>query len=352
MIALLLGVLILIILVGFGLLFFVFNQKIGELKNDSGVGLLKQDLQSMSSAMSQTQAHMSDRLDKAAAVFGGLQNELGKMQELGRSIRDIQDVLKSPKLRGNIGEQMMADLIAQQIPKASYSLQYAFRSGVKVDAVIKTKSGLISIDAKFSAVNYIKYVQAKDEVEKQAAKKLFISDVKKQIDDIAKKYIAQTEGTVDFALMYVPGEAAYYFVMTETELFDYASGLRVYLVSPQTFNYFLKTVLVSLEGELIEAKAREVMTYLKGIQTDSRKFGDELGLVHKHLNNAKNAMDTASASYGRLGSKIESANQLGTATTESATKPIAEPTPELDRNPLLDPVEAVRDNESQKASLL
>src|SRR5438309_1836699 len=100
----LLVVVALIIVAGFGAVIFFINQRLSELKENSALGLIKQDLQGMSQTMAQTQAHMNERLDKAAMVFGGLQNELGKMQELGRSIKDIQDVLKSPKLRGNIGE--------------------------------------------------------------------------------------------------------------------------------------------------------------------------------------------------------------------------------------------------------
>lgn len=287
--------------------------------NDAAFSLIKQDLVGMSQTFNQNQIHMSERLDKAAAVFGGLQNELGKMQELGRSMKDIQDVLKSPKLRGNVGEQLMNDLIKQQIPKRSFELQHAFRSGERVDAVIKTKNGLIPIDSKFPAENFLKFAQA-EESDKERFHKEFETDVKRHIQVIAKKYISPGEGTVDFALMYVPGEAIYYEIMTNTDLCEYASRVRVYLVSPHSFYYFLQTVLLSLEGELIEAKAKEVMNFLKDVQVDSRKFGVELGLVGKHLNNAKNTMDQAAGSYAKLSGKIESANHLTTSEPEQSLR--------------------------------
>ncbi|MDP4038936.1 MAG: DNA recombination protein RmuC [bacterium] len=302
--------LVFVILLGFILLFYVLSQKIDRLKNEDVASLLKADMLSVNQTIIQTQAQMNQRLDKAAQVFGGLQNELGRMQELGRSIKDIQDVLKSPKNRGNIGEALMNDLIKQQIPKNNYELQHAFHSGEKVDAVIKTKNGLIPIDSKFPAENYLKYIQTEDKDKKAGYHKEFISDVKKHIQVIAKKYINTSEGTVDFAIMYIPGEAIYYEIMTNTNQSEYGASLRVYLVSPHSFYYFLQTVLLSLEGDLIEEKAKEVMNYLKAIQTDARKFGEELTLVNKHLNNAKNTMDTATASYSRLGSKIESASKL------------------------------------------
>jgi DNA recombination protein RmuC len=307
----LLVVILVVLVMGFGLVVYALNQKMDQLKNDSAVGLIKQDLVGMSQTLSQTQIHMGERLDKAAQAFASLQNQLGAMQELGRSIKDIQDVLKSPKQRGNIGEQLMGDLIRQQIPKHSFNLQYTFKSGEKVDAVIKTKNGLIPIDSKFPAENFLKHVQSGDEGEKAKLHKEFVADVKKHIQAIARKYIQPSEGTVDFALMYVPGESIYYEIMTNTDLCDFGSNQRVYLVSPQSFYYFLQTVLLALEGELIEAKAKEVMNYLKGIQGDARKFGTELGLAGRHLTNAKNAMDNAASSYNRLGNKIESASRLG-----------------------------------------
>jgi DNA recombination protein RmuC len=224
---------------------------------------------------------------------------------------------------------MMADLIKQQIPKQNYSMQYEFRSKNKVDAVIKTKNGLIPIDSKFPAENFLKYTQAEGEGQKAAAHKEFVNDVKKHIQAIAKKYILPAEGTVDFALMYVPGEAIYYEIMTNTDLSDYAAPMRVYLVSPHSFTYFLQTVLLSLEGDLIEQKAKEVMNYLKSIQVDSRAFQGDLALASKHMANAKNAIDQASNTYTRLGGKIESANQLTLADDKPRlSSPVEEEAPE------------------------
>jgi len=321
----LLIVLLVVVILGFGFMVFYINQNLKGLKDDSALGLIKQDLQGMSQTLSQTQAHMNKRLDKAAQVFGGLQNELGKMQELGRSIRDIQDVLKSPKLRGNIGEQLMEDLIKQQIPKQNYQMQHGFRSGDKVDAVIKTKNGLIPIDSKFPSENFLKFTQAKEKEARQRFHKDFVSDVKKHIQAIAKKYILPAEGTVDFAIMYVPGEAVFYEIMTNTELGDFAAGQRVYLVSPHSFYYFLRTVYLSLEGELIEAKAKEVMNYLRSIQGDSKRFGDDLALVDRHITNAKKASDNAATSYAKLSGKIDSANRLsGEQSAEAEKLPEAE----------------------------
>src|SRR5206468_9986502 len=134
----------------------------------------------------------------------------GQMNEIGRNMRELQEFLKSPKLRGNIGEQVLKDLISQIFPKNSFYLQHQFKSGDKVDAAIKTDAGILPIDSKFPMENFQKFNKSQTDEEKVHYQKEFARDVKKHIDAISKKYILPEEGTMDFALMYVPSESVYY----------------------------------------------------------------------------------------------------------------------------------------------
>src|SRR3972149_11358054 len=150
---------------------------------------------------------LNNRLDTAARVIGDLKKNLGEMSEVGKGIRSLQEFLQSPKLRGNIGEQVLAEMIGQSFPKNSFHLQHSFRSGVKVDAVFKTDAGYLCIDAKFPMENFTLMHKAATESERDRAKKDFITDVKKHLSDISKKYILPEEGTMDFALRYIPSAA-------------------------------------------------------------------------------------------------------------------------------------------------
>jgi DNA recombination protein RmuC len=314
-VAILIGLAV-IIVAGFGFVVYFVNSKLAELKNDSGMGMLKADMQGMSAQITGTTKEINDRLNQAAGYMMGVQQELGKMQEIGRSMKDLQDFLRSPKLRGNVGEQVLRDLLGQMIPKNNFSLQYSFKSQAKVDAIVKTKNGIIPIDSKFPMENFTKAAGAQNEEEKKRYLHEFAKDVRKHVSDIARKYILPAEGTVDFALMYVPSEAIYYEIISNDELINVGADQQVYIVSPNTFYYFLKTIMLALEGEKVEEKARLVLQALKGIQQDSRKFGDELGVVDGHLTRAKNAMDSASSSYAKLGTKIEATGQLQSANVE------------------------------------
>jgi DNA recombination protein RmuC len=105
---------------------------------------------------------MNERLDNAARVISSVQKEIGQMSEIGRSMRELQEFLRSPKLRGNIGEQILKELLGQMLPKNSFHLQYAFKNGTIVDAAIKTEAGIIPIDSKFPLESFRK-IQAGNE---------------------------------------------------------------------------------------------------------------------------------------------------------------------------------------------
>lgn len=295
-----------VIVVGFVVVIAFINKKLTDLsapKDDSNLLMLNQTMQGMHA-----------RLDKAAEVIGGLQKDIGAFQEVGRGLRDLQDLLKSPKLRGNIGEQVLKDLLEQSIPKANFKMQHRFKSGEAVDAIIKTRNGIIPIDSKFPLENYLKSAKCETEEERQLNLKEFYKDVKKHVEAISKKYILPSEGTVDFAVMYMPSEAIFNETVNNVELYEYASQKKILFVSPNSFYYFLKIIMQALENEKIEEKAKEVLSSLRGIQQDARKFGEELSLLNKHVTNAKNTMDNVSSSYGRLGTKIETTGQLQEST--------------------------------------
>lgn len=249
---------------------------------------------------------MHSRLDNAARVISAVNKELGQVQEIGRSMRDLQQFLQSPKLRGNIGEQVLKDLLSQNFPQAYFEMQYKFKTGEVVDALLKTDNGFIGIDAKFPLVNFDQLVKAETETDQLNYRKLFQRDVKKHIADIAKKYIMPEEGTVNFALMYIPSEAIYYeIIRDDQELMPYAQDHKILLVSPNSFYYFLKVLLIGMQGKKIEEQAKGILVALQGIQKDSDKFGRELDVLTTHLTNAKAALDRVSNQYQQLDNKID-----------------------------------------------
>lgn len=272
-------------------------------------------------SLQQNYRELFSRLDQATAVIGDLKKEAGAFGEVSRSMKDLQDYLKSPKLRGNIGEQVLKDLLGQMFPKTGYSLQHHFKSGQIVDAAIKTQAGLLPIDSKFPMENFQKLYQATAQTEKTSYRSAFIRDVKKHLKDISDKYILPEEGTLDFALMYIPSESIYYEIVNEEDILALARDLRVYPVSPTTLYANLQTILLSLEGQKIAGKTNEVFSLLRAVQKDYEKLDENFALLGKHLTNAYNTLSDTGHTMNQIGSKLDSAKSLKSGLDTSKDSP-------------------------------
>ena len=318
--------LIVIAFLFFGLiiLYFLLKSQIGKPQTDPTLTAWLKSLQqsfdttnrNTTASLQQNYRELFSRLDQATTVIGDLKKEAGAFGEVSRSMKDLQDYLKSPKLRGNIGEQVLTDLIAQMFPKTGYVLQHHFKSGQIVDAAIKTQAGLLPIDSKFPMENFQKIYQAETATEKAQARTAFVRDVKKHVKDISDKYILPEEGTLDFALMYIPSESIYYEIVNETEILDLSRDVRVYPVSPTTLYANLQTILLSLEGQKIAGKTTEVFTLLRAVQKDYEKLNENFTLLGKHLTNAYNTLNDTSHTMNQIGNKLESAHGLKTGIDE------------------------------------
>jgi DNA recombination protein RmuC len=275
----------------------------------------KEDRRMLLESLQRNTQSLNERLDSATRVIGAVQKNIGEMSEIGRSMKDLQEFLRSPKLRGNIGEHILAELLGQMLPKQSFHLQYSFRSGQKVDAAIKTAAGIVPIDSKFPMESFRKLNSARNDEEKHIAEKQLVKDVKNHIDDISSKYILTDEGTIDYALMYVPSESVYYEIVNNPGLFEYASQKRILPVSPTTFYAYLRAILMSFEGQKIESQAKDLISSLRAIQKDYQKVEENLSTLEKHIGNANNMMNLTHTTFLQLGQKIRLTQNIGEAVT-------------------------------------
>jgi len=253
---------------------------------------------------------INDRLLHATQVIGDLKKEAGAFSEVSRSMKSLQDYLQSPKLRGNIGEMVLKDLISQIFPVSSYQLQHTFKSGSIVDAVIKTDAGLLPIDSKFPMENFQKLMSQTSKLEQDSSRRAFVRDIKTHVTAISKKYVLPEENTLDFALMYIPSESVFYEVASSEELMDYSRSSRVYPVSPNTLYAALQTILLSFEGKKIEQKAKEVFKLMRGIQKDFGKTTDSMNTLGSHLTNAYNKFSDVQSHFNQIGQKLSSTREL------------------------------------------
>lgn len=270
------------------------------------------------------QRAVGDRLDRAAQIVGSLQKELGTVTEASRGAKELLEMLRSPKLRGGLAEQSLEAILASFLPRDLYQMQYRFSSGEIVDSVIKLPWGLIPIDAKFPKENFERHLRAETKEEQESALRAFRSDVKKHIDDIAKKYLRPEEGVKEDLLMYIPFEAVYGVVDNDEELVNYARKKRVDIVSPNVFVAFLRHVLRWTQEQRITENLSKVIDELKSLDQENQRFGRNFDVLSRHLTNAKGALETTSAQYQSLSARI---SQVAKIEPGEKSRTLPEPAP-------------------------
>jgi len=299
---------------GLGLLAWKFIQESRRMREN-----ISNLTETITRSLTDTRQSVQEDLKHSSLLISGLQGKLGELTEssrhiydIGKDISSLQELFRSPKLRGGIGEYFLEDILSQILPRAFFDTQFSFRSGHVVDAVVRIGGRLVSIDSKFPLENFRLYHKDPDPAQSSRLRREFIRCVKKHIDSIAEKYILPSESTYDFALMYIPAENVYYDCIIKDDsdgdlsrpLFEYAIQKKVIPVSPNSIYAYLQVVVLGLRGFQIEGQTKEVLEKLLSLKTELGKVENEFGLVGKHLLNTSKTFDRAQNRLVSFGSKI------------------------------------------------
>jgi DNA recombination protein RmuC len=244
-----------------------------------------------------------------------LRAEVARVQEQVHQVVSFQSIFATPKLRGNWGEYSLESALGQYFPGASWHPQHLFATGDMVDAVLQLPNGtLLPIDSKFNWENFQAMVKADNDIAKEGFRKQFLSDVRRKIDEIAKKYVLPGEGTTDFALMYVPAEAVYYEIiqnMGETDVAEYARKSKVIICSPNTFYLTVSAVQHWFRDAQFSRSTQAIMKRLATVVADGGKLAEEFRLLGKHLSTARSAYDDADKRLGLLVERTTKVLEMG-----------------------------------------
>ncbi len=299
------------------------GERLGQLQSAVAMQLqqvtaeVNQRLQDGMVLMQDAQKTMGQRLDEASRAVTEVHGQLGalgestrRMEQVGREIAGLEQILRAPKIRGGLGETLLERLLAEILPTEAYRLQHTFRSGDKVDAAVVLADRLVPVDSKFPLENFRRMLEEPDEDRRRQSRRAFLKDVRGRVDEIAKKYIVPDEKTFDFALMYIPAENVYYEVILRDEagdesLLGYALSRRVVPVSPNSLYAYLQVILLGLRGLRIEQNAREILGILGRLQGDAARLREHFDTLGRHLTNAKNKYDETTTSLARLEGKLE-----------------------------------------------
>lgn len=309
-----------VLIVGNGILiWFVMhrNKEVQKPDNDTGLKLILQQMNELTrtvdSKIGETTRQMTEsvrsQFGESAKLIREVTQGLTKLDETNRQVvsfadqlQNLQDILKNPKQRGILGEYYLETLLKNVLPPGQYQMQYAFKNGEIVDAAVFVKDKVIPIDSKFSLENYNRLTEEKNPAEKERLEKLFVGDLKLRIQETAK-YIRPSEGTMDFAFMFIPHEAIYYDLLinkvgavtedTENLIQRAAGKYKVIIVSPTSFLAYLQTVLQGLKAMQIEETAKDIVKrvddlgkHLKNFEEYQMKLGNSLATTVSHFNSS------------------------------------------------------------------
>ena len=269
-------------------------------------------ISSLARQMQQVDAGSRASFERLARDLGDLNRATQQMMEVGKTITSLENLLKPPQLRGGMGETLLGELLAQILP-GHFELQHRFRSGERVDAVIRLGNKMVPVDAKFPLESFRRLLAITDAEAARRERKGFLRAVKAHIDAIAGKYILPDEGTYEFALMYIPAENVYYETILKDEegegLYPYALQKRVIPVSPNSFYAYLQVIIHGLKGLHIEERAREIMDHLARLQGDEAKFRQDFETLGTHIENARKKYEEADRKLARLEDKLLAAGE-------------------------------------------
>jgi DNA recombination protein RmuC len=305
--------LVILVLAANGVVLFVVLSRKQEKGSGEGLTLLQQQMAELTRTLdarvaeSSKQVHETVRsqLSESSRLIKDVTEGLTKLDETNRQVvsfadqlQNLQDILKNPKQRGILGEYYLETVLKNVMPPGSFQMQYPFKNGEIVDAVVFMRDRIIPIDSKFSLDNYNKAIGAREGVEREGFEKAFKQDLKTRIDETAK-YVRPEENTMEFAFMFIPSEGVYYDLLvnqvgamkTQTrDLIEYAFSKKVIIVSPTSFLAYLQTVLQGLKSLQIEEQAKD-------IQKRVGELGKHLGTYDEYMKKLGNTLQTSVNHY-------------------------------------------------------
>jgi len=308
--------LLIILILGFAVVIWLMlkNQKPVE-KDDKAALMLQQQINDLTKQLGEkidkTTQHSSkmlqDQFMETSRISKEVTEKLLKLEETNKQVvgftdqlQNLEKVLTNAKTRGNLGEASLEMILSNILPPQSFEMQYHFKSGEAVDAVVKIKDKILPVDAKFSLENYRRIIDETNKEKKLVLEKEFKNDLKKRIDETSK-YIRPNEDTLDFAFMFIPAEGIYYDLLINEvgavkvntrSLIDYAFNEKnVIIVSATTFAAYLQTVLQGLRALQIEESAKEIRKNVEKLQKHmaayaeyQKKLGNQLSTVTNTYN--------------------------------------------------------------------
>src|SRR5438132_7286184 len=284
-----------------------------------------------------TQAGTTHRtLNDLSRQLGGLSEQSQRIGELAKDIGSLQDLLRAPKARGGFGELLLERLLHDALPATAYEVQYTYRDGSRVDAIVRYAGRIVPIDAKFPNETWNALAKAEDPADRRAKKRAFLQQVRRHIDAVGR-YVSPADGTIDFAVMYIPSESVYYDLVLreeegEPDLRAYCAERKVIPASPNTLLAYLQVIALGVRGLAMQERTRELQQGVSAVRREFERFVELHDQLGRHPENATKKFDETDRALARASGAIETLAQAPIAAgSEQVALPLAMPPETEDR---------------------
>lgn len=352
-----LAIVLIAVVLGFGVVIAVLNMRLRELKNQSAAEMVKGDVVELTRTIARLQESMGDKLERSssnvaqsvqkqltesAKLVADVTQRLAKLDETNRRVVDVadelktlQNVLSNPKQRGVFGEFYLESVLENVLSPGQYKTQYKFDDGEIVDAVVFLDRGqILPVDSKFSLENYNRMIEASGK-EREILLQKVKGDLKLRIDETSK-YVRPSENTMDFAFMFIPSESLYYDLLinnvgtggSSRDLIEYAFRDRhVIIVSPTSFMAYLQTVLQGLRSLQIEEQAKDIQVRVGKLGNHIAKFEGFMQKLGSSLSTTVGHYNSAHKELGKVDKDV-----IKIAGTDSVVEPLLLDKPSRDED--------------------
>ncbi len=273
------------------------EREVGVKELEAKKGLIDQELQKMTSALEGVSNLVreleKDRVDK----FGQLANQLKTTTEqttaLMQSTNMLREALASSKARGQWGERMAEDVLrlAGFVERVNYLKQAAIEGiGSRPDFTFLLPRDLkLNMDVKFPLDNYLRFLEAKSDVERAGFRNDFLRDVKARIKEITTRdYINPEQHTVDCVLLFIPNEQIYGFIHEQDHsILDEGIQNKVVFCSPITLFAILAIIRQAVDNFALEQTSNEIFSLLGSFKKQWGEFLKKLEVMGKRIDEAQ-----------------------------------------------------------------
>ena len=246
-----------------------------------------------------------DREQKFGELSGQLRAAAAQTSELGTTTQALSRALVGTKTRGQWGERMAEDVLraAGLIEGVNYVKQRSIPGGRAIPDFTFTLPRDLSVhmDVKFPLDNYVRYVEATGDADRERYLSVFLRDVRLRVREVAtREYVDPAGSTVDYALLFIPNEQVYAFILEHDAAFiDDAIAGKVVVCSPSTLFAVLAVIRQSVDSFALERTSNQMLQLLGRFGDQWDRFVEQMDKVGKRIESARAEFDSLAGTRRR-----------------------------------------------------